>query len=274
MPSVLTAPELNLSLRLFDVDQINQINQQEKTCKPTNNEIEKKILNADAYEVMQQIASNSIDLVLTDPPYAISRPTGFKSVKNGLKRFAVSMDFGDWDQTEIDLKRLSQDLFRIIKPSGTVIVFYDLWKITNLASALEVAGFKQLRFIEWVKTNPVPLNSKRNYLTNSREIAVLAVKGGKPVFNDSYHNGIYSYPIPNGKGRDKRIHPTQKPLSLFEDLIEKHSQEGAVVFDPFLGSGTTAVAAIGKNRDFFGCEKDEEYYKAAKNRILNFYSDK
>ena len=76
--------------------------------------------------------------------------------------------------------------------------------------------FKQLRIIEWIKTNPQPLNSKTNYLTNSREIALTAVKGNKPTFHSKYDNGIYHYPMASGK---KRFHPTQKGLLLFEELL-------------------------------------------------------
>ena len=119
------------------------------------------------------------------------------------------------------------------------------------------AKFKQLRYIEWIKTNPVPLNSKTNYLTNSREIALVGVKGGKPTFHSEYDNGIYSYPICHDKGR---FHPTQKPLALIEDLIVKHSDEGDIICDCFSGSGTTAVASYNTNRNFVGCELSKEYY--------------
>ena len=103
--------------------------------------------------------------------------------------------------------------------------------------------------IEWIKTNPQPLNSKTNYLTNSREIAITCIKGSKPTFNSKYDNGIYHYPLQGGKNR---FHPTQKSLKLFEDLIEKHSNEGDTVLDTFLGSGTTLIACKNTNRNFKG----------------------
>ena len=98
---------------------------------------------------------------------------------------------------------------------------------------MEKHKFKQLRFIEWIKTNPQPLNSKINYLTNVREIALVGVKKNKPVFNSEYDNGIYMFPLQGGKNR---FHPTQKSLKLFEELISKHSNENDVVLDTFLGS--------------------------------------
>ena len=216
---------------------------------------------------LKELPMGSVDLILTDPPYAISRKTGFSSLgPNSVKRFAVSMDFGEWDHQEIDLKVLTTGGYRALRKGGTIIVFYDLWKLTTLANALTDAGFKQLRLIEWIKTNPVPLNSKRNYLTNSREIAVLAVKDSKPTFNSVYDNGQYHYPIPNN---GKRYHPTQKPLKLFNDLIVKHSKRGDFVIDPFVGSGTTAVASVLQGRKFSGCDIDGDYIRTAKARVKN-----
>ena len=211
---------------------------------------------------------NSVDLVLTDPPYAVSRKTGFSSVKNGVQRFAVSMDFGEWDHQQIELDALAHEMYRVLRRGGTAIVWYDLWKISHLYDALYDAGFKMLRLIVWNKTNPVPLNSKCIYLSNSREIAVVAVKGGSPTFHSRYDSGDYSYPIPRHGG--KRIHPTQKPLGLFRELIRKHSKPGDLVIDPFLGSGTTAVAALEEGRQFAGCDIDEFYTQAAKNRLRQY----
>ena len=122
---------------------------------------------------------------------------------------------------------------------------------------MERSKFKQIRLIEWVKTNPVPLNQSVNYLSNVREVAILGVKKGKPTFNSKYDNGIYYYPIESGK---KRFHPTQKNIKMFEELIIKHSNEGDLVLDTFLGGGTTAFACKKLNRRFIGSEIEKEYY--------------
>lgn len=226
-----------------------------------------KIDHCDHAVFMESLKDDSVDLILTDPPYCISRKTGFSSVgKKSVKRFAVSMDFGDWDHSEINLGIFTEHAYKKIKSSGTIIVFYDLWKLTHLAEELMKAGFVQLRLIEWIKSNPVPLNSKKNYLTNSREIAVSAVKKGKPTFHGEYDNGQYKFPIPNN---GSRFHPTQKPIELFRELIKKHSNINEVVVDPFLGSGTTAVAALNEGRRFMGCEINKNYVKVAKERVRN-----
>ena len=159
------------------------------------------------------------------------------------------------------LEKFIELYYKKLKKGGTLIIWFDLWKISYLKELLEKYKFKQIRFIEWVKKNPMPLNQSINYLTNSREIALLAVKGGKPTFNSKYDKGIYHYPIVSGK----RTHPTQKNLLLFEELIKKHSNENDLVVDTFLGSGTTAIACKNTNRKFLGSELDINYY----NKIMN-----
>jgi len=187
-----------------------------------------------------------------------------------IERFKMSYEFGEWDQQSTNLAPFVSEFYRVLRPGGTLIIFYDLWKITPLSEIMKAAKFKQLRFLEWVKTNPVPINSKLNYLTNSREIALSGVKVSKPTFNSKYDNGIYKFPIYHGKDR---FHPTQKSLPLFEDLIRKHSNEGDLVLDCFAGSATTAIAAINTNRKFIGCELDQGYYDQSVERINKYLAD-
>lgn len=257
---------------------------------------------ADGIDYLTKIEKKSVDLILTDPPYIVSRDSGmdkhynqvkeneeknikfikteaeweeFKAEKNLAddskkenylrygtiygKKYAVKTQFGDWDSefTMETLEMFIKEYYQKLKPGGTLIIFFDLWKITTLKEIMEKHKFKQIRFIEWIKTNPQPRNSKINYLTNCREIALMGVKGGRPTFNSSYDNGIYEFPLQGGKNR---FHPTQKSLALFEELIRKHSNENDVVMDTFLGSGTTAIASKNTNRKFVGCEVCKEYY--------------
>ena len=253
-------------------------------------------------EYLSTIPNKSIDLILTDPPYIISRDSGMNShyntvkenermnveqvktqeewiaykTENGLtddtkrdnyikygtiygKKYCVKTDYGDWDSdfTMDVLDTFIGEYYKKLRNGGTMIMFFDIWKISELKALLDKHKFKQIRFIEWIKTNPQPLNSKVNYLTNCREIALLGVKGGSPTFNSKYDNGIYEFPLQGGKNR---FHPTQKSLPLFEELIKKHSNENSVVLDTFLGSGTTAIACQNTNRHFKGCELNKEYY--------------
>ena len=235
---------------------------------------EPQIEVADFSDFMKSLPKGSVDLILTDPPYTISKKTGFKSVVNGVQRFAVSMDFGAWDHCQIDLAEMAYGFYRALRRGGTAIVWYDLWKIGEVKEAMEQAGFKMLRQIIWEKTNPVPLNMRATYLSNSREMAVSGVKVGKPTFHSVYDSGRYEYdpgiyprPIPRHNG--KRQHPTQKPEELFAELVRKHSNPGDLVVDPFLGAGTTAMAALKNGRAFAGCDIDENYVQISKKRIID-----
>ena len=260
------------------------------------------IKNITGMEYLKTISNNSIDLILTDPPYIISKDSGMNEHYNNVKfneeneitqvkteddweeykhqneiendihkekyikygsiygkKYCVKTDYGNWDSdfTMEILEQIIYEYYKKLKKGGTLIMFFDLWKITDLKCLLEKYKFKQIRFIEWIKTNPQPRNSKVNYLTNCREIALIGVKEGNPTFNSSYDNGIYKYPLQGGKNR---FHPTQKSLVLFEELIKKHSNENDTILDTFLGSGTTAIACKNTRRNFKGCEILKEYY--------------
>ena len=211
------------------------------------------------------VANNSVDLILTDPPYLISKKTGFNDLsKNKInlltpysKKYAFQTIF-EWD-SNFDLNILElfiKEYYLKLKSGGTLIIFFDLWKITYLKNMLEKYKFKQIRFIEWVKKNPVPINTKTNYLSNCREIALVAVKGKNPTFNSSYDKGIYEFPIE----QRNRFHPNQKNLNLFENLILKHSNENDLILDTFLGSGVSAIACKNTKRKFIGCELEKKYF--------------
>jgi len=289
-----------INKKLKSKKKIKLIVEDEEIVHSENKSID--IQNVDGLTYLKTIDDNTIDLILTDPPYIISRESGMNEHYNNVKfneenninqvkteeewneykiqtnldddsnkdkymkygsiygkKYCVKTDYGDWD-SEFNIEMLEEiicEYYKKLKKGGTLIMFFDLWKITDLKNLLEKYKFKQIRFIEWIKTNPQPRNSKVNYLTNCREIALIGVKHGNPTFNSSYDNGIYMFPLQGGKNR---FHPTQKSLALFETLIKKHSNENDIVLDTFLGSGTTAIACKNTNRNFMGCEISKEYY--------------
>ncbi len=229
------------------------------------------IINDDCFNYLSKIESNSIDLILVDPPYLISKESGFKNYSDNAtdeirKKFGnISIDFGDWDKQELDWDLLFNEYYRILKKGGTLIFFFDIWKSSMIKEVAEKNKFKQLRICQWQKSNPVPINSKLNYLSNAIEYFFSFVKGGKPTFNSEYDNGIYKYPICHGN--ERYDHPTQKPLELMKDLIRKHSNEGDLVLDTFAGTGTTGHAALLLNRKFILIEQNVEYYQIIQDRL-------
>lgn len=281
---------------------MNPSNEMENAMVSIESAYSGEIKNMDGLMYLETIPDNSIDLILTDPPYIISRDSGMNTHYNNVKdnnenniefvktaeewnaykeasgmlddkkkdnymrygsiygkKYCVKTDYGDWDSdfTMDNLELFVCEYYKKLKKGGTAIIFFDLWKVSHLKDLMEKYKFKQIRMIEWIKTNPQPLNSKVNYLTNCREIALVGVKGGKPTFNSSYDNGIYMFPIQGGKNR---FHPTQKNIAMFEAVIAKHSNEGDTVLDTFLGGGTTAFASKNTGRNFKGCELSKEYF--------------
>lgn len=227
------------------------------------------IKQQDFRDILKELPDSSIDLVCIDPPYLISRPSNFatecKNNKCGTKYKNHTIDFGDWNKTDFDLNLLMLECYRVLKPSGTLIIWFDIWKCEQLKKAAENARFKQPRIGQWQKTNPVPHNSKLNYLTNGIEYFFSFVKKSNPTFNSEYDCGIYQYPIVHGNERTS--HPTQKPLEIIKDLILKHSNEGDTVVDCFCGSGTTAVACKLLNRNCICGDLNKEYVNIAIDRI-------
>lgn len=220
----------------------------------------------DCFNYLSTLESNSIDLILTDPPYDISKKSGFSSGK--MSKFTqISIDFGYWD-TEIDLDTLFKEYYRVLRKGGTLILFYDIWKSTMIKDFALKSKFKQPRIGQWLKNNPVPVNSKTNYLSNCSEYFFSFIKDKNPTFNSEYDNGIYNFPLCHGKERLE--HPTQKPLGLIKNLILKHSNNGDIVLDTFSGTSTTAIACLETNRKFICIERDENYYEISKNRIESF----
>lgn len=189
-----------------------------------------KIYNEDCILGIKKIDDESIDLVLTDPPYNISKKNNFHTMKTGKR----TVDFGEWDYN-FDQETWIKEVASKVKVGGSIIVFNALENMGDIKNTLEENGFTFKEFLTWKKSNPMPRNRDRLYVT-ARETAIWAVKGRGWTFNrqrDTYENGFFEYPLVH---HSKRIHKTQKPIELMEDLIKIHSNEGDIVLDPFSGS--------------------------------------
>ena len=129
------------------------------------------ILFGDCFKLIENIENKSINLILVDPPYFISRNSNFKkhskiSRKELVRKYDISIDFGEWDKDVIDFDVLFKQYYRVLKDGGTLIIFYDIWKANYLKELADRYKFKQHRVCQWQKSNPVPVNSKINYLSN------------------------------------------------------------------------------------------------------------
>lgn len=216
-----------------------------------------KILLGDCLELMAEIESGSIDLVLTDPPYNIARDSNFHTMGR------AGLDFGDWDKNA-DILSYITDCFRVLKRGGSFVAFNDWKNLGDIARFAERCGFETKDMIRWEKANPMPRNVNRRYVTDYECAAWFVKPGAKWTFNKidrGYQRPKFVKPIQTG------LHPTQKNLSLMEDLVTIHSNPNDIVLDCFCGSGTTLLAARNLNRRFIGIERDREYYSICQKRL-------
>lgn len=227
------------------------------------------IYNCDCFPFMKEMVKNNfkVDCILTDIPYQISMENNFKTMKDRTGRNGI--DFGEWDK-EFDCSSLS--IFgKLLNPNGSVVLFHSFEQYGDVKKALESAGLECKDRIIWRKTNPMPRNRDRRYISNCEMGSWYVMKKAKWTFNrqnEKYQEMIFNYPSESGGGF-KRYHPTQKNLEMVKELVSIHTNEGDIVFDPFAGSGTTGLACKLLGRNFIGCEVDENYTNIAKERIEN-----
>lgn len=220
-----------------------------------------QLIHGDCLEKMKDIPDGSINLILTDPPYNIARKNNFHTMGR------TGIDFGEWDKG-FDLFSYIYEIPRVLSKNGSVIIFNDWKNIGEISRCCESVGLVVKDMLRWVKTNPMPRNRDRRYITDY-EVALWCVnKNAKWVFNRQAE----TYQRPEFRGSltphsEKTAHTTQKPLWLMEDILKIHSNEGDVVLDMFAGSGTTGIACINTGRNFIGIEKDGKYFEMAKKRI-------
>jgi len=215
-----------------------------------------KVIHGDCLIEMQKIPDKSIDLVLTDPPYNIARENNFTSMGR------AGIDFGEWDKNA-DLFSYIKEAFRVIKNGGSFIVFNDWKNLGDIEKEAVRCGFETKDMLRLEKSNPMPRNRDRRYITDY-ECAIWFVKKGKWTFNrqdPAYQRPKFVCSI------DKGLHPTQKSLKLMEQLVLIHSNENDIILDCFAGSGTTGVACQNTNRNYILIEKEQEYIDIINKRL-------
>ena len=224
------------------------------------------IHNTDCHDFMRTMPDNSVDLLLTDPPYNIAKySTGNINLPG---REALNNDIAPWDEKELEPKELVSDFKRILKPTGNIFVFTSYNLIGKWHEVFD-KEFDTFQFFIWHKTNPAPKIFKNGFL-NSCEM-IICMWNKKHTWNFSSQNEMHNFfesPICMQPERLKEPkHPAQKPIKLLKHIIKIASNEGDVVFDPFMGVGSTGVAALEEGRLFGGCEIDSIYLEAAKKRL-------
>lgn len=215
-----------------------------------------RIYQMDCLEGMKLIPDNTVDLILTDIPYG-------NVSKNGAERAKYSGQLRNFDKEDADIETFELNVFleecyRICK--GTIYIFCGIEQMSNIFKFFDAKYDMTTRQCIWHKTNPSPVNGQ-HYWIHAIENCVYAKKR-KTTFNQHCKHNVWDFPV----GRSK-FHPTQKPLGLFKYLVESSSNEGDIVFDPCIGSGTTAIAAKQLNRHFLGFDISKEYVDLANTRL-------
>lgn len=203
----------------------------------------------DCFTLFSQLPNNSVDMVLTDIPYG--EVNSHKS--NGLRNF----DKGDADKTTFSLRKFVLECIRVSKKS--IYIFCGTEQV-SIIRRLMVRNKLSTRLCILHKSNPAPTNGTKIWLSGV-ECCVFGKKA-KATFNEHCKDCVWRYPSSRNK-----LHPTQKPLPLFEYIIRASSNEGDIVCDPCSGSFTTAVAALSLNRRFIGCDLNPEYVKIGIERL-------
>ncbi len=242
-----------------------------------------KIINGDSLEELKKIPRETFDLIFADPPYNLQ-------LKSGLTRpdrSKVSAVNDKWDQFENFTKydeftyEWLNECKRILKKDGAIWVIGSYHNIFRVGTAIQNLGFWILNDVIWNKNNPMP-NFRGTRFTNAHETLIWASKSEKSKYTFNYQSlkclnddlqmrSNWNLPICSGSERlkknGKKIHSTQKPESLLHRILLATSNKNDLILDPFLGSGTSAAVAKKLGRNYFGIEKEKNYFKAAEQRV-------
>jgi site-specific DNA-methyltransferase (adenine-specific) len=236
------------------------------------------IYNLDCRVLFSKIDSGTIDMIFSDPPYNLSKSNfKIKFVKSGGSD--LSTNKGDWDILEpSDFEKFTEEwlreAFRVLRPGGAIWVAGTYHNIYMVGYLMQRMGFEILNEVLWHKSDATPNLSCTRFVAD-HENFIWARKGKGNTFNyevmKEMNGGKQMRSIwTRGKtAGGKKIHPTQKPEWLLERVVLATTNEGDLVLDPFLGSGTTAVVAKKLKRKYIGSELDPEYYELAMERLRN-----
>ena len=242
-----------------------------------------KIINGDSLKELKKIPRETFDLIFADPPYNLQ----LKGELTRPDRSKVSAVNDKWDQFE-NFKKYDEFTYewlnecrRILKKDGAIWVIGSYHNIFRVGTAIQNLGFWILNDVIWNKNNPMP-NFRGTRFTNAHETLIWASKSEKSKYTFNYQSlkclnddlqmrSNWNLPICTGSERlrknGKKIHSTQKPESLLHRILLATSIKDDLILDPFLGSGTSAAVAKKLGRNYFGIEKDKNYFKAAEERL-------
>jgi len=222
-----------------------------------------ELRNCDCIEIMDKMIASgfTVDCIVTDPPYKLDNHGGGKT--DLAQRKLVKDLHIDFMSKSFDYESVFSRMLKIQKKPN-MLIFCSNKQISSIMSFFEQKKLSTTLLV-WNKTNPSPL-------CNSKHVSdlefIVYVRGKGVTFNNdtpfSFKRKLYTSQV---VGKKDRFHAAQKPVELLEQYIKLHTNENDIVFDAFMGSGSTGVACVNTNRRFIGVELDSKYFEIAKERI-------
>lgn len=223
------------------------------------------LFNSCCIEEMSKIQDESIDLVVTDPPYKMTS-RGCNGTTGGMLKHKLGMSGNVFAHNDIKPHQYIPQFYRILKQGSHCYIMTNHINLVEMLNTAIGTGFHFIKSLIWQKDNKI----MGQYYMSQFEYILFFRKGFGKKINNCGTSDILS--IANKKSKDENgnnLHDTEKPIELMKILIENSSNVGETILEPFMGSGSTGVACKKLNRNFIGIEKDEKYFEIAKNRIEN-----
>ena len=222
-----------------------------------------KLINGNCLDTLKNIPNESIDLIVTDPPYPTTS-RGNAGNSGGMLQKDINKKGRVFTHNNINCKEYAPEFYRLLKDGSHCYVMTNHINLIDMLNTFTDIGFHFIKSLIWNKGNKI----MGQYYMSQYEYILFFRKGKGKKINNCGTSDILS--IPNKKTKDKdgkNIHDTEKPIELMELLVNNSSQENELVLDPFMGVGSTGIACIKNNRNFIGIEIDENYFTIAKERI-------
>ena len=233
------------------------------------------LILGDCVKSMRTIPDDSVDCIITDPPYNLglfmhNRNTNLKKMREN--QFA----YAGWDNMEYQVWKRCMGKFmeqcaRVCKKSASLVVFMSVLKVADIVSLAQKYGFYYKTTGVWHKLNPMPRNMNIHYVNSTECWIYFIYKDTSGTFNNKgcvLHDYLESSVTPISE-KKFGSHPTQKPLKILNELVSTLTNPNDIVLDPFMGSGSTCVSALLNDRRYIGIELNEAYYAIALKRITN-----
>lgn len=216
---------------------------------------------------LRNLKDNSVDLIVTDPPYRTT-PKGDAGNSGGMLQKDINKKGQVFTHNSIDCEEYAPEFYRILKDGSHCYVMSNHVNLIKMLNTFTNTGFHFIKCLIWNKGNKI----MGTFYMSQFEYILFFRKGRGVKINNCGTSDIISVPNIKTKGSDgKNIHDTEKPVELMKILVANSSKEGDKVCDPFAGVGSTAIACKELNRNFIGCEIDENYWGIALNMLKQVF---